>query len=863
MKTILNTQPQVRWFQRFLDRRVIVTAGLMIGFLCLISVTASICSADETEELTAQQAAEFFEQKVKPILEKNCFECHGSGEKVRAEFVLTNREDLLKGGESGKAIDAEDPNESLFLKAINYEDYEMPPKGKLPQAQIDILTRWVKLGAPWKGDGFRPKHVEKEMAPVVNAQAKNWWAYRSVASPDIPKVRDDSWIRNEVDNFLLHKLENAGLKPNPPASKRVLIRRAFYDLTGLPPTPQQVAEFENDSSQGAFEKVIDRLLESPEYGEKWGRHWLDLVRYAESNSYERDGTKPFVWRYRDYVIRSFNEDKPYDQFIKEQLAGDELDKVTSETIVATGFYRLGKWDDEPVDAEQAWYDDADDILTTTTTGFLGMTLNCARCHDHKIDPIPQTDYYRVLSFFRNIRRYGIRSNQTVEQFSVREIGDAQARAKFQGMLRDHQEKIATNQKELESIEAIVKKDFIPVEFEEFKHERNRVALVRKRIGKKIDGKEFTDEQSRKYQKLTQRRNQLRNNPPKPFERALCIKEESPNPKETFVTIRGNAHARGEVVQPGFPIVLSPPEPKIKKPSHNESTGRRRALAEWIASKENPLTARVMVNRIWQHHFGRGIVRSASDFGYQSTPPTHPELLDWLASEFMNQDWRMKKIHKLIMLSNAYQMSSAQNKAAYEKDPINDLFWRFNMRRLTAEEVRDSILAVSNNLNLKKFGPSIYPVMPAEVLQGQSRPGAGWNTSKGAELDRRSIYIHTKRSLPVPLLANFDVADPDSSCAVRFNTTQPSQALTMLNSDYVNQQAKRFADYLKNSNAKTDSDRVKLALSRCLQRNPTDQETERGVKLIKDFQSKDQLSYDDSLRLFCLVTVNMNEFIYLD
>ena len=332
----------------------------------------------EPAQLTDDEALAFFEAEVLPVLKQHCFDCHGGGDKVNAGFVLTNREDLVAGGDSGPAIDLESPLDSLLLSAINYESYEMPPTGKLPQADIDNLTKWIELGAPWKGEGLKPKSVgTKHAVPTVNEQTKQWWSYQKPQRPEPPSI-EDGWIANPIDQFVLARLRKAELRPNEQAAKQTLVRRVYYDLIGLPPTLQQVKDFVSDPDPHAYRNLVDDLLESPHYGEKWARHWLDLVRYAESNSYERDGTKPFVWRYRDYVIRSFNSNKPYDQFLLEQLAGDELPGREPEHLIATGYYRLGKWDDEPVDHEQAFYDDMDDVIATTSQALLGMTINCAR-----------------------------------------------------------------------------------------------------------------------------------------------------------------------------------------------------------------------------------------------------------------------------------------------------------------------------------------------------------------------------------------------------------------------------------------------------------------------------------------------------
>jgi len=392
------------------------------------------------------------------------------------------------------------------------------------------------------------------------------WSFQPVRRPAVPQVENAAWVTNPIDAFVLRRIEDEGLTPAPPAGKIELLRRACYDLTGLPPTPAEVDAFVADERPDAFDRVVEKLLASPRYGERWGRHWLDLVRFAETNSFERDSDKPFAWRYRDWVIRAFNEDKPYDRFVLEQIAGDELDEVTDDALIATGYYRLGFWDDEPTDRLQARYDELDDIVSTTGQVFLGLTVNCARCHDHKIDPIPQSDYYRMLAFFHGVTPY-----------------------------RDARGK--------------------------------QVPL-----------------------------------PSQPNEKALCAAENGPNAPETFVLRRGNAHLEGEKVEPGYMSVLGHAAPTITAPKHGRSSGRRLAFARWLANPKNQLASRVMANRIWQHHFGRGIVRSPNDFGLRGTRPTHPELLDWLATELVARGWKIKSMHRLIMSSSAYRMSSRASAA---------------------------------------------------------------------------------------------------------------------------------------------------------------------------------------------------------
>lgn len=832
--------------------------------LLALLMTWGISRADEPSP-AGDGSKTFYEQQVKPLLEQHCLRCHGSQPGPKGGLRLTNRANILRGGESGAAVTlTAAPTESLLVQAINYEGYEMPPTEKLPANQIAILTEWVKQGLP--GIPAEPTAEEiasekqKSGSPQVNAETRKFWSFQPVQRPPVPQVADPAWQANPIDAFIASKLAAAGLKPNGPADRAALLRRVTYDLTGLPPEPSEVDAFLADPSPQAWERVVDRLLASPHYGEHWGRHWLDLVRYAETNSYERDGLKPHVWRYRDYVIRSFNQDKPYDQFVREQLAGDELQPQTPEGIIATGYYRLGIWDDEPADPEQAYYDDLDDIIQVTGTTLLGLTIGCARCHEHKLDPIPHRDYYRFLAYFHNIRRYGMRSHESVLEASVRPIALEAERQRHEDEVRKHEERVASVEADLKAIEAKVMPDLVGVEHDEFKSEGARVEIVGKRVPKLVAAEEF-----RKYKQLTRERNRLRAEKPPGLAQALCVTETGRTPRETHVLVRGNAHVLGEKVEPGVLEVLGGDAPAIGEATGEASTsGRRLAFANWVTSDRNPLTARVMANRVWQYHFGRGIVRSSSDFGFQGTSPTHPELLDWLASELVAGGWRLKSLHKKILLSQTYQLSSSPQAAAHEKDPENNLFWRFNMRRLRAEEIRDSILAVNGSLTRTEYaGPSVYVKIPQEVLAGQSRPGEGWGDSSPEDRNRRSVFIHVKRSLAPPILTAFDAADTDNSCPVRFVTTQPTQALGLLNSEFLQEQSQVFADYLRRLTPDQPDQFVRSALRRAWQREPSTAEVERGQQLIAGLQTKHRLSVDQAQRYFCLTVYNLNEFLYLD
>ena len=833
--------------------------GHVVGVVATTALLVTLTSAQPRVE----PGPLFFEQQVQPMLRQHCLKCHGNDpERIRAGLRLNSRLGLTRGGDRGSVIDFDRPEHSLLLEMVSYRDehHQMPPAGRLSDAEIDTLTRWVKMGIPWAAEGPRPEPAKEEAEPTLT-DGSDYWAYQPVEEPTIPEVENEAWVRNPIDAFILARLEKAELEPAEPAEKTALLRRATYDLTGLPPSPEEVDAFIADTRPDAYERRIDTLLASPHYGEKWGRHWLDLVRYAETNGYERDSDKPYMWRYRDYVINAFNQDKPYDRFIVEQLAGDELDKVTPETLTATGFYRLGLWDDEVPDRLQSRYDTLDDIVSTTSQVFLGVSLGCARCHDHRKDPFLQKDYYSVLAFFDNIsdmsKRGILRPVMSAEEHSVYEEKRRAKEASEQKLEeRLRQIEIRFREKLAQEDEAFARQMASSAGTE--KKPKGLRDLLESRgpdVLSKTELQEYRD--LKKGLKLSRQR-------VVPGTFAPAIAERGSKAPQAHVLIRGNAHVKGEAVQPAFPAVLDERAPALPQADPSaKTTGRRRVLAEWIASKENKSTARVMANRLWQYHFGRGIVRSSNDFGRLGTQPTHPKLLDWLATEFVRQGWRMKAMHKLMMLSSTYRMSCQAQPQALAVDPQNDLFWRFNMRRLGAEEIRDSILAVNGRLNLKIGGPSVFPPMPAEVLATSSRPDAVWGKSTPAEAARRSVYIKVKRSLILPMLANFDLADTDASCPVRFATTQPSQALGMLNSAFINEEAAHFVDRLHRDAGMDTTAQLERALRLALARKARPEEISQCASFVSSLQSEQGQTAAEALTNFCLMVYNLNEFVFLD
>ncbi len=669
-----------------------------------------------------------FNREIRPLLAKHCYACHGA-DTAESNLRFDLRDSATQKAESGAiAIVPGKSSESEILKRVTSHDDSdrMPPEGEpLSEKQVQLLQRWIDEGAQYT------KH----------------WSFQPIQSVSIPSVKNKDWTRNPIDAFILSQLERNDLLPNQEEDARSLLRRLSYSILGLPPSIEEVEAFSKASQHGSqhfdlvYEEKVEAYLSDPRFGERWARHWLDLVRYAETNSFERDGDKPNAWKYRDYVIRSLNSDKPYDQFIREQLAGDELDEVTRESLIATGYYRLGIWDDEPADPQQALYDGFDDLVTVTGQGLLGLTLNCARCHDHKIDPLSQKDYYAMVAFFRDVTPYGNRGDEVSN--SQIDLAPAETTQRREAIQQELQQ---LNQRKTELEQAAIVKMDAPLQRATEGPEREKV--LNEHLDMFLDDSLKPEYQQLKKKIQELRRNQRRLPPP---DATLGLAKCLPNPPTTHVLLRGSPQAEGDEVQPQFISLLDDPQnqyaPKIQP--REKTAGRRRELAEWIVSENNWLTARVIVNRVWQHHFGRGIVRSSNNFGQLGDIPTHPELLDFLANELIKHNWSLKPIHRLILTSQTYRMASHDQTAGLQADPRNDLFWRFDPRRLSAEEVRDSMLTVTGKINNVMEGRSFYPDVSDEVKAGQSVPGKGWGDSSPAEKARRSIYIFIKRSL-IPL-----------------------------------------------------------------------------------------------------------------
>lgn len=824
------------------SREVAVRATLVLSVTLLLCATSTLA-----EEKPTVEQRRFFEEKVRPLLVERCFRCHGE-KKHEGSLRLDARQTIVAGGDSGPAIVPGKPDESLLIEAVRYRSLEMPPDRRLPKAEVDVLVKWVQMGAPWPGSAGEKILVPRRPGLEITDEDRSYWAFQPIRKPVVPNADSDWDDTNPIDAFVFDQLKRRGLAPSKLASKRQLARRLYFDLIGLPPTYKEVEQFVADDSPKAFAKLVDRLLEKPQYGERWGRHWLDVVRFSQSNGYERDDEKPHAWRYRDYVIKTFNEDKPFDRFVLEQLAGDELDDATLDSIIATGFYRVGVWDDEPDDKVAAVYEGLDDIVRTTGEAFLGLTIGCARCHDHKFDPIPQADYYSLLSFVRNVAPIGKDKSHTHWEMDPEAI--------FTPLVT--QESLA-----------------------QWEQKRKLLANEKAELEKQLSA-EGTPK--KKQEELKKQIGELDKQMKPAWEMALSVRETGANPRETRILIRGSHLTPGKAVQPAFLTVTGSPDPKLlssetapgsslvqtlRSQGVQPTTRRRRVLAEWIASPDNPLTARVIANRLWHYHFGRGLVSTPNDFGRTGQPPTHPKLLDWLAADLIENGWSLKHLHRRILLSKTWQQSSVSSPdhRGYEVDPDNMLLWRQNLRRVESEVIRDSMLAVSGRLNLEMGGRGFFPALSAEVLSTQSRAGNGWGKSDERQRARRSVYIFSKRTLGVPMMEAFDTPVPDRPEPARQTTTIAPQALILLNSQFVDEQVAALAERLQKNKGTSSQAIARNAFRFALARNPTENESRVLTEFLDDVSENVDVSSEElrkqRIEQLARLVLNLNEFVYVD
>ncbi|MBI3882514.1 MAG: DUF1549 domain-containing protein [Verrucomicrobia bacterium] len=821
--------------------------------------------AHAAEKPATAEGLAFFEKKIRPVLTDKCYKCHAAdSEKIKGGLVLDTREGIRAGGDTGHAVVPGDLGGSLLIKAIRYADKDlaMPPEkngGKLSDEIIADFETWVKMGAPDPRDG---KALTKRSIDIE--KGKEHWAFQVPTRAPAPAVKDASWARGDIDRHILAGLEAKGLKPVGDADKATLLRRVYFDLIGLPPSPEELAAFLNDTDAKAFEKVVDKLLASPQYGERWGRHWLDVARYAESSGKSLNVAYPHAWRYREYVIAAFNADKPYDKFLKEQLAGDLLpaknDTQKAEQLVATGFLAIGPKEHNTRDYKQFQLDVADEQIDAVTQGMLGLTVACARCHDHKFDPVPQADYYALAGIFLSTEtRFGtprfIQNNNTSPLNTLPENAAVPNATPLSKAERDAMNRqLAQFKKQRDDVLA------------ESRAKGDRAAIANPRlIGASI--------QIATLEKLLGRYDENGN------QLHLAMGAQDKNyPRDTQLLGRGELDKPGATVPRGFVQVVA-----TKRPAKISKGSGRAELADWIASPENPLTARVMANRVWVNLFDHGIVPTPDNFGTTGQMPTNQKLLDSLAIAFVENGWSVKKLVKQIVMSRTYQLASDHSEANYAADPDNHLHWRMSKRRLDAEAIRDSMLAIAGKLDLAPPAErSIVERTEGNVLRLAlagagggpfGRPGGmmGGGSSKGINSDYtcRSVYLPIVRDQVPDSLGVFDFAEPSLVTGDREDTTVPSQALYLMNSASVQKLCEAMAARLVGTKA-TGTELGKKAFELVYSRPPTANELKATGEFFTRFNAAEAQKYSDKDRLgfagltaFCQALLGSAEFRYLN
>ncbi len=810
-----------------------------------------------------------FEESVLPVLRSNCTPCHDETNRASGLSVTTAEALAAGGSRRGPAVVAGSPEQSPLVQAVRGAiEPRMPPGKTLPASELAVIEGWVRrLRAP----ASRPD------------DGKHWSLVRPVRPP-VPAVKGAGWVRNPIDAFVLSKLEQRRLAPAKEAERGAMARRLYLDLLGLPPSPEEIRQFVEDPSPQAHEALVDRLLGNPQYGVRWGRYWLDLARYADTNGYEGDPEFFHAWRYRDYVVDAFNSDKPYDRFAMEQLAGDEFQPVTGagglpapnpEQVVALTFLRLAPFT-EPRGEESR------DVLlsemtATASSVFLGWTAGCAKCHDHKYDPIPTRDFYRLKAFLASVYIAPPRPGDS------QQLGGPQPAAFYRpGEKEAMDRKAAAYRKALEAEDAAIETFAKPLvdrlaalwkrdkpagtkppairDVERLFNEENNNTV---RLDKK--DQTFTNEERERFLAYRERQRWLKNGLIRVEPSAMSLRNADdppygPSVPVTHVLLRGDHDRPGEIVEPGFPSAIaghSLPAPlPIDRYKRHPTRGRRLTLAKWIASPENPLTARVMVNRIWRHHFGRGIVETPSDFGRNGARPTHPELLDWLATAFVERAWSVKAMHRLILNSNTYRQASA---GEAEADQGNRFYSSFPRQRLTGEAIRDSVLTVSGRLNRELGGPPIFPPLP-EGLDREQRVQSNntWETSPEGDALRRSVYVFQRRSLSLPMLEVFDAPVPNASCDLRRNTVTALQPLAMYDSEFVNTEARHFAERVRREAGPDLRRQIQRAFLVSRGREAGASELDRSLRFAASIADE-----RSAITGICRVLINSNEFLYVD
>ncbi|MGH7171266.1 MAG: PSD1 and planctomycete cytochrome C domain-containing protein [Gemmataceae bacterium] len=760
----------------------------------LLIVVILLGLSSELRAESSPATEDFFEKSVRPVLVEHCAKCHGNG-KSKGGLSLVSRASVLKGGDSGPALVPGDAAKSLLIRAIRHEgETRMPPKRKLPDRAIADLTAWVQSGATWPapagGDGIRSGGA------TISAAERSFWAFRPLANPPLPAVKDQIWPRKPLDRFVLAKREARGLHAARPADKHALLRRAAFDLTGLPPTPEEIEAFVRDDSPNAFDKVVDRLLASPHYGERWGRHWLDVARYGEDQAHTFAARLfPNGYRYRDWVVKAFNDDMPYDRFILEQIAGDLLKEgKPEEHLPALGFFALGPhYYEDGAARKLVQATELDDRIDTLTRGFLGLTVSCARCHDHKFDPIAQSDYYSLAGVFQSTKYQEV------------PIGPADAIARYK-------KSQATVRAQDETIKKFLKAEG-------------------KGKGKGKGEKKLPEAAKKKLAELRRELARMKKAAPPPPPMVHTLSEGQPVNMRIY--LRGNPDKEGEAAPRRFLRILAGDNP----PPFTHGSGRLE-LARAIASPKNPLTARVLVNRVWQYHFGRGIVGTVSNFGKLGERPTHPELLDHLAMRFIASGWSIKALHREILLSATYRMSCDRDEHNAALDPSNHLLWRMNRQRLDVEAWRDALLAASGELD-DHLGGS-----PADIGNAANK--------------RRTLYGKVSRHNLASLLRLFDFPDPNISSGTRPVTIVPLQQLFVLNSEFMIARARSLAAKLAIED-KDDAGRIRKAFVRVFGRPASPREVDMGLAFLRAAEKTALTPWEQ----YAQVLLGANEFTFVD
>ena len=825
------------------------------AFLMGLGLFATVARAAEV--IPVADGELIFLDRVRPLLNSRCVSCHGP-DKVKAGLRLDSLEAALKGGDSGPALVPGKPGESILLASVMHskDDLKMPPKEKLTAADIKLIETWIVAGAPWPAEKEGASPASKIATgepvgdawsdprnPVVKAfggQRLNLWSLKPVLRREPPQTAQAGWVQNDIDRFILNRLAPDNTVPKAMAGPRTLARRLYLDLHGLPPTPEQIRSFECETRNVgvgiATAQLTAELLASRRFGEHFARMWLDVVRYSDSNGFDWDDFRPEAWRFRDYVIRSFNADKPFDQFIQEQLAGDELvagaprDASQQDALIATGFLRLG-----PYDTSAAAFNEQDrarsellaDLTETTGSAFLGLTLSCCRCHDHKYDPITHADHFRMRAFFEPLK--------FADDMALDPAPD-------QKRIQEHNAKIDERiDRSQKSAASLLTEARLRISARDPKN---------KKISDDEAAAEFTPEEKAANEAQQKLRASLENERLS-FIRGLCATDKVEDIPETHVLFQGDYKAKREAVPPGFFSVLDPNPAHIEAPPNPLSSGRRLALANWIASPENPLTARVFVNRIWLALMGSPLVATPNDFGLAGSSPEDAVLLDWLSSEFVREGWSVKKLIILIVGSATYRQAST---------PAGGSFTVRQPRRLGAEQLRDSMLAVSGLLTDRSGGPSVWPDLPPEVIEANpaflddnAQKTKGWYPSPKVDQYARSIFLVQKRNTRVPFLETFDLPENSSSCARRNVSTVAPQALSMLNGDFAVEAAQAFAARVRQEAGNDEEDAITHAFELAFQRPPTSRELAATLEFLNR----------RNLTEVCRVLLNLSEFAYVD